>query len=411
MTHRLLVLSIYLIGSVFVGLTVLIVLNKAYRESRTRWHLVRRWKLEPKVLAWVHGNEPSIRQFLPAPLGRVDRAVIEDILLGHVQRVKGIEQKRLRKAIDELGYVDRYLEQLGGRRWWYRAQAAERIGVAGSTRATPRLVAALEDEVPEVRIRAATALGLVGGRVAIRPLVRALSEPDRWSTIRMADILTQMGTEAVDELVDEFPKLNLSAKVAALDILGRARSLHVSKWLRERLGDPEPDVRARAAHAVGAIGDIDAGPLLRRALRDKEWPVRAMAAKALGKTRQLEAIPDLCEAMRDREWWVRSNAARALRACGPGGRDALVWMLDDQDNFARHQAVLMLQEDGMLDEKVALLSRPDPAERTAAEMFVRRFVQAGQIGRLNELSVTHRDPEVRRTLRRELDVVARPEAS
>lgn len=391
--------AILVVGAIFLALTILIVVNKGWRESRARWHRVRRWALEPKVLDFVHGNATSILPTFPDGVGRLDRPVLEDVLLGHVQRVRGIECERLRKAIDELGYVDSYLEALGSRRWWHRAQAAETLGLAGATRATDRLIAAMDDPVQEVRIRAAKALGIIGGKAAMRPLIHALDERNRWSSIRIADILSDMGLEVVNELIEHFPSLELDGKVAALDILARVRSLHVAPWLRERTGDPESDVRARACHALGAIGDPDAGPVLRHALRDGAWPVRAMAAKALGKIRQLEAVPDLCEAMRDREWWVRANSARALQALGPPGTDALVWMLEDRDTFARHQAVLMLEESGFLDEKVALIAHIDAGARTEGESFVKRFLEVGQTGRLYELAANHRDGSVRRVLR------------
>ncbi len=397
--REILVGAILSIGGVFLGLTILIVLNKGWRESHARWHRVRRWAIEPKVLSFVHGDEASIRPQFPSGVGRLDRQVLEDVLLGHIQRVKGIERDRLQSAIDELGYVDRFLMQLSSRNWWTRAQAAEKLGLSGASRATQRLVATLEDPVPEVRIRSAKALGIIGGKAAMRPLIEALDNRSRWSTIRIADILSDMGLTVVSELTSCFPALAPGGKLAALDILGRVRSLHVAPWIRERLDDPDPDVRARACHALGAIGDQDADQQLRRALRDSTWPVRAMAAKALGRIRRLEAIPDLCEAMRDPEWWVRSNAAGALRVMGAPGTDALVFMLEDRDTFARHQAISMLEESGFLDEKVDLLARLDEGERREGEALVRRFLSAGPTGRIHERAASHRDATVRRTLR------------
>ena len=47
------------------------------------------------------------------------------------------------------------------------------------------------------------------------------------------------------------------------------------------LADPHPDIRARAAHGLGLLGDPASAEDLIRATRDPEWPVRVMAAKAL----------------------------------------------------------------------------------------------------------------------------------
>jgi HEAT repeat protein len=406
--YGVLIATILTIGGVFFFLTFAIVANKAWREGREGLRRARRRVLEPGILSFAHGEDASVLPALGGRLRRRDRRVVEEILLDHAQRVRGVERDRLGLAMDELGYVDGYVAGLRSRTWWRRADAAEKLGIAGAVRATDRLVKALVDPEPEVRIRAAKALGLVGGRAAIAPLVHALSEPNRWSTIRIADILAGMKQDVVEELVAEYDGMNPHAKLAALDILGRIRSLSVVAWLRQRLRDPEPDVRARACHALGATGDPDSGPVLEKALADTEWPVRAMAAKALGRIRHLGAIPELSAAMRDREWWVRVNAAEALRLMEPKGIEALDRMLDDRDVYARHQAVLMLEEGGVLDRQVGLLSNPDGPEREAAESLVRRFVRVGQMGRLRELLETHPDVRVREALAAMLGLGAQP---
>ena len=337
-----LVITVVAIASLFLGLTLAIVLGKARREIRDGSRRARRRSLEPRVLRYAHGADVSIFSALGGVIAKRDRVVVEMILLDHASRVRGIEHARLCRALDELGYVDRLLARLKSSSWWRRAEAAENLGLAGAKRATAALAATLTDEVPEVRLRAAKALGLVGGRAAVLPLVNALTEPNRWSTIRIADVLTGMGSEVVTELMEAFPKLSAHARLAALDILGRIHALDAVPWLLLRLEDPESDVRARAAHALGAIGVVDAAPALRGALDDPEWPVRAMAAKALGRIRDTEAAPALCAALRDREWWVRANAAEALRRSGRRGLEALERMLDDEDPYARDQARLML---------------------------------------------------------------------
>jgi HEAT repeat protein len=346
-----LVVIVSSIAALFLVLTLGIVLGKGWREVRDGSRRARRRRLEPRVLRYAHGSDRSIFSALGGVVSPRDRVVVEQILLDHVSRVRGVEHERLCRALDELGYVDRFLARLRAGSWWRRAEAAENLGLAGAKRATVALAVALADEVPEVRLRAAKALGMVGGRAAVLPLVHALSEPSRWSTIRIADILTGMGSDVVRELIDAFPKLNDHAQLAALDIFGRIHALAAVPWLLLRLDDREGNVRARAAHALGAIGVVDAAPALRKSLADPEWAVRAMAAKALGRIRDTEAIPRLCAALRDPEWWVRANAAEALRLAGPRGLEALERMLEDADRYARDQARLMLD-----------LARLDPAE-------------------------------------------------
>jgi HEAT repeat protein len=397
--HGALVLTVLSIAAAFSGLTLLIILGKGWREVRDGSRRARRRVLEPVVLKYAHGAEASLLFLLGGVLASGDRVVVETILLDHVARVRGIEHERLCRALDELGFVDGFLASLRGAHWWGRAWAAEKLGLSGAKRATAQLAAALHDEVPEVRLRAAKALGLVGGRAAVLPLVKALAEPNRWSTIRIADVLTGMKGEPVEELMEAFPDLNGHAKLAALDILGRIHALPAVPWLLARLDDPQGDVRSRAAHALGAIGVVEAAPALRAALTDPDWPVRAMAAKALGRIRDLDAIPPLCAALRDREWWVRANAAEALKLAGPKGIEALEGMLQDADLYAKHQACSMLEDSGILDRRVDELASSGPS-RPKAVSIVSLFVHAGQVSRLRELALGHPVAAVRESLRR-----------
>ncbi len=396
--YRALVVSILSTGIVFLVLTLAIVLYKAWREGRHAWRRTRRLMLEPDVLAYAHGEHASLLPALGGRVRRGDRRALEELLLDHLQRVRGIERRRLGRALDELGYVNEYLAGLRRRTWWRRAEAAEKLGIAHSKRAADALAAALHDEVYEVRLRAAKALGTLRGVGAVRPLIEALSEPNRWSTIRVADILSSMGPAVVEEIVAAFPDLNLAAKVAAIDILGSSRALQAADWMRVRLNDIEPDVRARACVAMGAIDGPEAGPALVGALRDPQWEVRAMAARALERIRHEPAVPTLCDALRDREWWVRANAAGALRRMGNPGITALQDMLDDHDGFAREQAVLMLEEAGVLDEAVDDIASPDVERRRVAREFLVRFLRVGQHSRLRDHVVRHPDPRVRESL-------------
>jgi HEAT repeat protein len=263
-------------------LTVLIILEKAWRELRDRFRRARRRVLEPRVLAYAHGTETSIVSALGSAPRAGDRAVVAAILLDHVSRVRGIENERLCRALDELGFVDRFLDDLGSSNWWKRAEAAERLGLAGAKRATPQLSAALMDEVPEVRLRAAKALGLVGGRAAVLPLVHALSEPNRWSTIRIADVLAAMGRDVVAELIEAFPKQNAHAKLAALDILGRIRAHEAVPWLTKQLSAGERDVQRAPRTRWGRSASPIRRPICRRRSRMRNgrcarWPRKRSA--------------------------------------------------------------------------------------------------------------------------------------
>jgi HEAT repeat protein len=398
MVHQTLVYATSGMTAVFLGLLALIILNKAWRDGAVTLRRSRRLALEPAAMAWIGREYPTLAEALGRPPRRNARLVLEEILLDHARRLRGARRQMLTAGFEEIGAVDRLLVALRGRVPARRAEAARRLGLTGATRAVAALAAATRDSSSEVRLQAARALGRLGGAEAAQELIGALREPERWSTLRLADILAGMGRNVTGELIEAYPSLDLAGKITVLEILARIRPLRSADWLIRRLGDPDRDIRARACHALGCIGDPASAPELIRSLGDPDWPVRAMAAKALGRMHHAEAIPALCECMGDTEWWVRSNAAHALRAMGRGGVDALDRMLDSPDRFARHQAVLMLQESGTVDEQVARLADADEPTRTRAEGFVARLVKAGQLDRLRSLAGSHENEGVRQAL-------------
>ena len=80
------------------------------------------------------------------------------------------------------------------------------------------------------------------------------------------------------------------------------------------------------------------------------------------------------------------------------GIEALEWMLLDEDRYARDQAVLMLEQAGVVDAQVQALASSDEPQRVAADEFLRKLVAAGQTERLYALSVDHPTAAVRRSL-------------
>ncbi len=401
-----LITLVLITGTILASLALLIALNKAVREGRERLDRRRRAILEPVVFQYIHATDPrALTHMLPRPLSRRDRRIAEAILLDAARVVRSRSRDRVIAAFDALGAVRAAILGLRSPRWWKRAESAERLGLMGSDSAVDPLVAALDDQEGEVRMRAARALGMVRGSASIRPLVLALADPSRWSAIRVAEILIGVGREAVGELLAAYDSLPLPGRISALDILGRIRSLEAVPLLLRALKDTHPDLRARAACALGHIGDPGfAAPLL-DALRDAEWPVRATAARALGRIGARAAIQALCRALGDGQWWVRANAGEALRLLGPEGREALIGMLDADDTFARHQAVAQLEEGRITDDYVTDLASPDEARRAAAVRFLEKVITLRRHERLTQQSVEHAQEGTRRLL---LEILARP---
>lgn len=386
-------------GLLLAGLTLGIVINKARREMSEAIDRRRRALLEPAVFEYlgVTTSKP-LAGYLPKRLSRRDRRLVEEILLSAARTVKGETRARVAAALEALGSVREAIRALRSRRRWKRADAAENLGLMRSREAVEPLVALMNDPEPEVRIRAARALGIIRGSTSIRPLVRALADPSRWSAIRVAEILISVGAEAADELLAAFESLPRHARLSALDVLGRIRSLRAVGLMKRCLDDPDADIRARAAHGLGLVGDSGAAGDLIKALADPEWPVRAMAAKGLGRIGNPAAIPHLCQAMKDRQWWVRANSGEALRVLGAAGREALVDMLHSEDPFARHMAVSQLEEGRLIEQYVSDLTSADPEKRAAAIRFIDKVTAGVRLDDKTRHAAESTQESVRRAL-------------
>jgi len=383
------------LGGLFLLVFTVVLLTKGWREAREGYERRRRALLLPSIVAYANASSGAITDFVPTPLKRWERRVVEWLLLDNIRSLKGHAQARLALAFEQLGFVAQAHRQLTQRRWWERVDGAEKLGRMLARSAVPDLIRLTDDPVPEVRLRAAKALGAIGGLEAVETLIGALKATDRWATLRIADILAGLGTSAVDQLLAAFPRLPAPARVPAIDILGRLRSHVAVPLLRGLLADPDPNARARAAHSLGLIGHPAVTRALIEALADPEWPVRAMAAKALGRITGDDAVDPLRQALSDAEWWVRANAAEALRSKGEAGRRALLLALDGNDAFAAHKAAWMLQEAGVLDALLARLSEGSDAERREALGVLRRLVVLRRTDLLQDIAARHPNEAVR----------------
>jgi hypothetical protein len=121
------------------------------------------------------------------------------------------EQERVRKLFLDQGYFDDVVQNLrAGNSPAERVAAASALGLYGSQRGTPHLIAAMFDDDPEVRNAAGEALAQIGDpTVPSAPLNAVLNEPDAEMS-KLADTLhgpeTSAKSDERDSLsLDEHP--------------------------------------------------------------------------------------------------------------------------------------------------------------------------------------------------------------
>jgi len=344
---------------------------------------------------WLASEPESLPPELDKPRRSPDRSLFVELCLERLAAAGAEDRRRITRWLKSRGMVDGWLRQLKHRNAFKRGRAAEILGVLRDAESAPALVEALADPEFDVRMRAAKALGAVGGERARRALVGALTDENRWSVIRISDLLAEMGPIVVDELVAAFPRMGRASRTATIDLIAHVGNGNATPFLLERLDDLDRDIRARAAAALGRIGDQSAVPGLLAALQDAEWPVRSMAAKALGDQSVALAVPALQASLCDPEWWVRSNAADALRRIGPAGIDALLASLDAPDRFARDQALAMLESAGVIDRRLAGLASTDDDVVDDARRVLACLIDHQSTVRVRMISDRQEDPVVR----------------
>ena len=202
-----------------------------------------------------------------------------------------------------------------------------------------KLCNALEDEDSNIRERAAMALGRIGDRRAVEPLIPVLGdervrvrEAAAWALECLGEPLgglIHQGLKGSREAREELSKrkdprafVPLLRAMESRDVTLRESAAWVL-WsigdpgtvdpLIGALRDPEDNVRVAAAWALEKIGIPRIVDPLLVALRDSNYRVREAAAWGLGKAGDRQAVDPLIEALGDRHSKVREAAAGALK--------------------------------------------------------------------------------------------------
>jgi HEAT repeat protein len=191
-----------------------------------------------------------------------------------------------------------------------RLAAVTRLGTLRdkSKRAVKILTVALADRSSDVRARAASALGGLGGEQARQALVTAVRDQD-----------TRVGIAAAGQLL----------------ALGDTRHLDD---LKRAARQPNAELRAAAIRALGKWRDPKAKPLLVGALKDRAQQVRFSAAVALAQRADKRALPEL-ERVAGQPGPQRIEATKALARLGSPPREALAATAASEQVEERREAM------------------------------------------------------------------------
>jgi hypothetical protein len=365
-------------GAVSVTLGVIVVVRVS--TAIARWRLARYQNVvRDHLTAFVVGarDDPP-----PPPDGRFEQRVLRRDLVALLPSVKGEAATRVSEVFAASGLIEVAHRELDARNSLTRIRAADALGALRVRDAKPWLIARLHHHDPLLRLTCARALAELGAVDELPEIVAALDEVGTGPG-DLVEVMLAFGPRGMPFLTDMLVAGSPSERRLAAVALGHIASHHALPELSRTLDDPDDELAADAARALGQLGDSRATAALIALLRaSRPWFVRVAAAAALGALEDPTAAPALVEELDAEEWDLRNAAARSLVALDSEGLEAVIVAMDTiPDRGIAHFAGLV-DVAGRMESIVRRASGGD----IACDRFVRRACAAGVHARLDELA-------------------------
>ncbi len=290
-----------------------------------------------------------------------------------------------------------------------RANAAYRLGRAGSVAAVPYLAGLLGDPekvTPEYAsgrfkgLMAPVRVGEVAGEAmgemnATGALLRALRDPNEAvATDALCGLTSPMSSQRVllvlPLLSDSDPLVRRRAAGVLETLASEVQITAAIPALVAALKDPVAEVRAAAALALVGVSDPRAVAALPLLVKDKNPEVRRSAVQAAAEQNGNAAAAAIQEALLDSDVEVRRLAAAALaKRNAPQAVERLRQALSDSDSTVRRNAILALgrQRDRLaVDLLISALADREMPVREAAAQVLGAFGDARAIPHLLEIA-------------------------
>jgi HEAT repeat protein len=322
------------------------------------------------VAATDHRSDPTayLQELLRRFQGRSIGETAEDIVLEVIGSGKGWRGKPTRRQVKQAALLLVIALQSSPDNK-VRIQAARMLGDLKRAKWTvASLIAALADDDSDVRASAALALGHLGNKRAVKPLIHLLMSDEsmaRMRTAREMDKSTWLAFNSVSQGQRE-RQVRLSA-AEALGLLGDRRAVKplITVLLK---------VKAKVVHAptTMVVDDKDKW-YLDLDYDAEEWEeseVRAKVAEALGELKDPQAVDPLCTTLADKWGQVSTQAAWSLRKLGDKRAVGPLLVACEYPNSELHQAVSYalreLCDEQAIDFLIAALSSGSSGIRRGA---------------------------------------------
>ena len=334
------------------------------RAARVLWHIGAP-AVDPLIAVLQDKNStPEMRAASARTLGMIgDKRAIKALTLV-LRDERYFVRQQAAFALGQMGdsAVVLLLEMAGSSAPSTREAAIEALGSTNSTRATDRVIEALTDPNANVRSAAARALGGTASDRAVQPLLQLLRDESSVLRGQAASSLARLGSLAIPGLISSLKDSRPSVRQLAASALGDIGSKEAVAPLIDLVNTDQSGARAEAIEALGKIGDPQAVTPILGVLRTGSVAVRKRAIGALGRFNDPRSIEALTTALSDQNEEVRQAAAVGLGDIGDERVVARLERLADNDSSsdvrtAAVQAIERIRQ----DRRPGLKSDPKPS--------------------------------------------------
>ncbi|OPZ85990.1 MAG: putative lyase [bacterium ADurb.Bin429] len=251
------------------------------------------------LLALLGDDDAQVRQAASMALegvgeGALGRTVLQ-ALQGDPMALEALAERARTDAGWLIPLLASHLDDANAR---VRLAACATLGCIGPA-CLDAVIALLGRPEAEVRRMVLQVLREVNHPGAVPLLVAKLDDAD-WR-IRQSALaaLTALGPLAAEPLLRYLDAPEVSARLAACQILGMLRDARAFPGLLARLGDDNEQVRTAACEALGQFGDQRAVADLLACVKDTHQPVRTAACRALRMLKAVQATDILMSMVYD----------------------------------------------------------------------------------------------------------------
>ncbi len=252
-----------------------------------------------------------------------------------------------------------------------RRHSAEDLADFRDPAASKWLAATLGDPSAAVRETVVDALVTIGGEETAAEIIPFMASDDPACRNAACESLRRIGPKAAGPLGRAIEGGDRDVRIFSLDILSEIGGTAAIAGIARVLENPDPNLAAAAALALGKIGSEEAVASLTARPSPEPW-VRCAIAESLGRIGGDRANKGLLVLLADPDDTVCYSAVRALGECGDQSAILpLAEMLDKRDLILVATATESLERvaSRLTLEEIALLEQLPEFNATAASKF------------------------------------------